>query len=268
MFNLRFQSYRLVFRVCGLLPNSKQLISFDKLNFNSSLNYYGNCFDKYGFALSSACLYDEKETISTADQLVAKQINLGVSKGPFIKGLVEVSDHGYTNISMYSLEYRSGGVCEQDKEQHMQFNLIFKCVKSVYKFDLGTQSDEPKIELLNSSEKCKINIQIEMDSFCKLAEQLEQDTIRSSNENGLAENFSYDDKSEHFCTFKQIIGDKLVRVYNWSTLANQTFEIFVSDRGLEFKFQICSNIHMGQCSKNETKLNFLIHNCTAVVFAI
>jgi len=35
--------------------------------------------------------------------------------------------------------------------------LIFKCVKSVYKFDLGTQSDEPKIELLDSSEKCKIN---------------------------------------------------------------------------------------------------------------
>jgi hypothetical protein len=258
VFNLRFQSYRLVFRVCGLLPNSKQFIPFEKMtNYNNSLSYYGNCFDKYGYALSSSCLYDEKQTVSVTDQLVAKQINLGISKSPFVKGLVEVSDHGYTNISMYSLVYTSGDVCEQDAEQQMEFNLIFKCVKSVYAFGYGVHGDEPRIELLESSTKCKINIQIEMDSFCKLAEQLEQETIRASNENNLLEDlFSYDEKSDSFCTFNQTFGDKMVRVYNLSQLAGQTFGIFDSDRSLEFQFKICSNIQIEQCSRNETKTKF------------
>lgn len=51
IFRLKLGTFNLAFRVCGLLPDAKQ--------FEIGQTYYGACFDQFGFAYGSACLYDE-----------------------------------------------------------------------------------------------------------------------------------------------------------------------------------------------------------------
>ena len=79
LFKLRVQNFRLVFKVCDLLPNANK----HEDPANSS---YGACFDKYGFALGSACLYNEnvREKELPDGTFVVKQTNMGISKGKLI----------------------------------------------------------------------------------------------------------------------------------------------------------------------------------------
>lgn len=226
LFKFKFENYQLTFRVCGLLPKSMTRIGD---NNNNSKNPYGSCFDKYGFSLGSACLYDE------TDQL--KQVNMGISKGPFRKS-------GDSTLSMYSLSYTLGGQCESDRNERMQLNLVFKCDQATISGTVGYT-----ITKLESSNKCKLNLQIKMGSFCKQASQLEFEAVSDIPADKQTNNNKNPIK-DSYCTHTEPVGDKILNVYNMTKLSAPNGYIIASSPSalnVSIAFNVCQSITRSQC---------------------
>ena len=97
----------LEFRLCGLLPSSDHIIN--SLSKNSK---YGKCFEKYGLALSSACIYEQNGT----------QSSLGLSKGP-----IHMIRSDEATTALYQLAFTPTDRCQHNSSLMLQLNLIFKC---------------------------------------------------------------------------------------------------------------------------------------------
>ena len=147
-FTFRFKQYRLIFRICGMLPSVNAI--------------QNSCYDKYGNARGSACLFDD---------LNAKQFNLGVSKGPFIASYTDITmtHFGQTNTTFYTLSYTQGDLCVSSadtnttNEKRMQLILLFKCAKNSW---LSTERANDRMDLIDVGDHCKVNVQVEMEAFC------------------------------------------------------------------------------------------------------
>ena len=230
-FKFRFKHYKLAFKVCGLLSSKLEPIQEKS-----------NCYDKFGFALGSACLWDDKSH---------QDFNLGISKGPFISSFAETSHSNEgeeISTTAYTLSYTQGDVCQLDKSKQMQLNVIFKCTKSAR--GGGFTMSNNKMELLDVGDKCSVNIQLEIKSFCEKVEEISEQTQVKKFE----KEFAYDEASDLYCTFNQTFDQNQVHSYNLSQLANRTFRISSTD--LEVKFRVCHNIHIEQCNMDNLTAKF------------
>lgn len=229
LFKFKFENYQLNFRVCGLLPKS-----MTKRGDNPKIPY-GACYDKYGFSLGSACLYDETSQM---------QVNMGISKGPFRKS-------GGPNLSMYSLSYTLGDRCESDSNERMQLNLVFKCDQATISETVGYT-----IAKLDSSNKCKLNLQVKMGSFCKQASVLEFETISDIPAEKQLNNTNL--IKDSYCTHTEPVGNKILNVYNMTKLSvPRGYIIPVSSSSptlnVSIAFNICQSITRSQCELLATK---------------
>ena len=218
LFKIRFESYLLTFRVCGLLPRSDTRLG------SVTTTPYGACYDIYGFSLGSACLHNETSRT---------QVNMGISKGPFRKS-------GDSRLSMYSLSYTLGDKCQSDTAERMQLNIVFKCDSKA--------AAEPgySIAKLDSHNECQVNLQIRMDSFCEQAALLEFEAVsdmpaeKQTNKHSIAESF---------CTHIEPVGDKILNVYNMSglVLTNGYNVPASSTLNASISFNVCQSITRSQC---------------------
>lgn len=116
-----------------------------------------------------------------------KQKNLGISKGPFQKRF-----DSSLNATYYSILYTPGDLCVQNESLHMQLKVEFKCIMG--RTSWSQHLNKHTTKLLDSSEKCKLEVEIEMPFFCaQIEDKIEQEESQS-------------------CILKQKVGDKIQKV--------------------------------------------------------
>ena len=141
---------------------------------------------------------------------------------------------------MYSLSYTAGDKCESNPNELMQLNIVFKCSKK--------NNNEYKIRKVEShNDKCKLNLEIEMASFCVEAAMLEFESKTEKTK---------DSAANDFCSKTELVGDKILNVYNLTALSlNNGYKISLNESNvnLSLAFNVCRNTKKSDCDLNETK---------------
>ncbi len=211
-----------------------------------------------GYSLTSGCLYDENVKVKELSNgnLIVKQTKLGLSKGkitsslnlsisstlktqpyflkgPFKRKLVQSNSVlGQTTTTHYTWSLTSGDICEQDKTKRIRLNVDFKCSSNNFNIDVDSSDtlneNEYKVQLLDTSEKCKFDIQVEMDYFCHQMKQTENNDEPEKNE---------DTQSSKFCGMVQKIDSDLALVYNFTRLSSMPF------KAGQLNFKLCYDLN-------------------------